>query len=341
MDEYPKIPAQLPEIPEQFESADDAYSVAFNIARAGDVLGWRQLHKRIRPSIFNSLVQWRKNKLDSQRPQTEKQLVEVVDKAVEIASPLISVALVGVESGREQFRDQRSLLYELLNIPGWNPVGIKAWAHIPNALGFVYHSLHGSLCINTNQLDLALSLARVNIPFAQGTRYRPVWQTGELRGYPESLGGSCINGWKYLAEAYERPEWEWLSLIFGDELEYRTSLVAYYMALNIHELATIISSGTFATFTTSSNPYFYIPWTFLSEIYETTQRGVSLLIRNSELLSKLWTSINVTREQMETAWPDWVRLAENEIVRYQSPSFPRDLLHLTDIYQHLFEGLPS
>ena len=40
----------LPEIPEKFESASHAYSVAFDIARAGDVLGWRQLIKRIKPT---------------------------------------------------------------------------------------------------------------------------------------------------------------------------------------------------------------------------------------------------------------------------------------------------
>ena len=335
------IPIQLPKIPQEVQSASDAYSTSFEIARVGDILGWRKLLAQIKPKVFNSIVEWRQSELDRQQPQSKVQLTEVVDKAVEIISPLIAVAVVGVQSGQERFRDQKSLIHDILNISGWNPAGYTTWTKIPNALGYVYHSLHGAVSLYTNQLDLALSLARVNIPFAQGTRYRPVWQTGELRGYPESLGGSCIDGWEYLAEAYERPGWEWLSLIFGDEFEYRTSLVAYYMALNIHELATIISSGRFATFTTSSNPYFYIPWTFLSKDYETTQRGVSLLIRNPELLSKLWTSINVTHEQMETAWPDWVRLAENEIVRYQSPSFPRDLLHLTDIYQHLFEGLQS
>ncbi len=329
------------EAKEQSDLLAEAYSQAVRLAREADLLGWRQLLKRIKPRVFNSLVQWREKELDRQRPQTQDQLVEVMDKAIEITSPLISVALVGVESSREQFRDQRSLLYELLNISGWNTAGIKVWVHIPNALGYVYHSLHGSLSINTNQLDLALNLACVNIPFANGSSYRPLWQTGELRGYPESLGGSCLDGWNYLANPYndKRTGWNWLSPIFNNELEYRTSLVAYYMALNIHELATIISSGKFATFATSSNPYFQIPLTFLSEDYNTTQRAISLLIRNPEVLSKLWMSVNVTSEQMESAWPDWVRLAENEIVRYQSPSFPRDLLHLSDIYQHLFEGL--
>ena len=89
----------LAEIPKKFESAYDAYSLAFEIARAGDILGWRQLIKRIKPGIYKSLVQWRENELDGQQPES-RELVQVVDKAVDIMSPLISVALVGVESGR-------------------------------------------------------------------------------------------------------------------------------------------------------------------------------------------------------------------------------------------------
>ena len=330
-------PVQLPEIPQQVNSASEAYSEAFEIARAGDILGWRKLLMRIKPRVFNSLVEWRENELTGQQPQTKERLTEVVDKAIEIISPLIAVALVGVESGREQFRDQKSIIHDILNITGWNPAGDRISVNIPYALGYVFHSLHGSLSLNINQLDLALSLARVKLPVAGGTKYLYLWQRGQLRGYPESLGGSCIDGWEYLAKAYKR--WDWLSLIFHDKLEYRISLVAYYMALNIHELATIIASGKQVTFSATSNPYFHIPLTFLFEDYDTIQRATSLLRSNPEGLMVLWSCVNVTREQMENSWANWVRLSENEIIRYQSPSFPQALLNLTDIYQHLFEGL--
>ena len=163
------LDTQLPEIPEQVESASDAYSVAVKIARAGDVLGWRQLIKRIQPSVFKSLVQWRQTELDGEQPEDKAQF-QVVDKAVDIISPLISVALAGVESGREQFRDQKSIIYDLLNIAGWNRYsGHQLWRRIPHALEYVYHSLHGSLSLITNQLNLALSLARVKIPIVDGT----------------------------------------------------------------------------------------------------------------------------------------------------------------------------
>ena len=111
------------------------------------------------------------------------------------------------------------------------------------------------------------------------------------------------------------------------------------MALNIHELATIIASGKQVTFSATSNPYFHIPLTFLFEDYDTIQRATSLLRNNPEGLMALWSCVNVTREQMETSWANWVRLSENEIIRYGVPSFPQALVNLTDIYQHLFEAL--
>ena len=329
-------------ISNRVESASEAYAKATEIAQAEDLFEWQQLIKRHKPAVFNSLVQWRQHGCDE--PQQDSQgRFQVVDKAIEIVSPLVCIALAGVEACKKQFRDQKSILEDLLNIPGWIRVNDRVWSNIPYALGYVYHSLHGCVSLHTNQLDLALNLARVKTPVANGRRYLQVWERSELRGYSESIsgnrGGNCMQSWRYLTEACERQEWEWLSLIFSDKLEYRTSLVAYYMTLNIHELATIIASGKMNTFNASSNPYFHIPLTFLSEDYNTTQRAISLLIRNPEALSILWTSVQVTQEQMESAWPNWVRLSEKEILRYSSTSFPIALQNLSDIYQHLFEGM--
>lgn len=298
------VDTQLPEIPDQVESASNTYYAAVEITRAEDEIGWRQLVKRIKPSVFNSLVQWQQNELDGQRPESKEQSVQIVDRAVDIISPLISVALAGVESGREQFSDQKSTMDDLLNIAGRNHTG--GWVGIPRALGYVYHSLHGSLSLSTNQLDLALSLARVKIPDLYTTTRHHVWEEIELMGWSAALGRSCPEGWKYLSTAYDR--WEWLSPIFEDELEYRTSLVAYYMALNIHELASKIVSGQQATFSAFD---FKVPLDFISEGWDINQRAVSLLLRNPEALTELWTSLNVTREQMESSQQDWIRSSED------------------------------
>ena len=333
---------QLSKITGQVESAPDAYSAAGEIAGTGDMFRWRELVKRIKPRVFNSLVQWRQDELEGQRPDS-KELFQVVDRAVEIISPLVSVALAGVESHKEQFRDQKSTLDDLLNnITRWNPAGYETWIYIPYALGYVYHSLHGSLSLITNQLDLALSLGRAKI-LVYGTRYFPVWEIGELVGYSQSIsgtrGGNSLEGWRYLIEAYER-KWDWLTPIFGDAQEYRTSLVAYYMALNIYELADLIASGQQDTLeqslsSTSSFP-FKVPLTFLFEGYDTTQRAANLL-HNQEELANSWTCLNVTREQMESSWEIWIRLAENQLWRMGAPAIA--VHSLSDILGNFFEGM--
>ncbi len=332
MAEHPKAFIPLPDIPNQVESASHAYSVAFDIARAGDVLGWRQLIKRIKPNIFNSLVEWRKNELDGRQPESQEQLVQVVDKAVEIISPLISVALVGVESGREEFRDQKSLLDDLLNIRGRYPFEDTFWRNILYPLRYVYHSLHGSLCLSTNQLDLALSLAQVKIPIRDGIEPPHVWEMSALMGWSALFGSNCIEGWKYLAEAYKR--WKWLSPIFGDELEYRTSLVAYYMALSIHELTSITASSQQSILKSTSRFHFNVPLTFVSEGQDINQSAVLLLRRNPEALMELWHNLNVEQEQMEYSWRDWIRLSELWLREIYGSSFYTKVFH-----QHLFELL--
>ena len=339
---YPKTFIQLPDIPEQIKSASHAYEIAFSLARAGDVIGWRQLLKKIRPNVFHSLVQWRQNELDGQRPKSKEDLVQVMDEAIEIISPLMVVALVGVESGREQFRNQKSFLDNLLNIEGWNPAE-EIWTRLPNALGYVYHSLHGGLSLGTNQIDLALGLARVKIPVAGGTKFHHLWKMSEFRGYAQSIsgtrGGNSLESWEYLINAYNR--WDWLSAIFENESEYQTSLVAYYMALNIHELASIIATGKADTLKTGSEYGFIVPLTFLFQGYDVTNRATSLLRRNPEVLMELWTCLNITREQMEVSWTDWCNLIEKELAKlliHSNTYNLEPLLGLVDIFQYLFQG---
>ena len=336
---------QLTDIPEQVESASEAYIAASKIVRTGDTLGWRQLIKKIREPIFKSLVQWRQDELDGQEPGDKKQLVQVVDKAVEIVSPLMAIALVGVESGREEFRDQKSLLDDLLNIAGWNRSGHRAWVDIPSALGYVYHGLHGSISLSTNQMDIALSLSRVKIPNPYTAKPPQVWEKSDLMGWANSFGPSCIEGWNYLANAYERERWKWLPLIFENDQEYRTTLVAYYMALNIHELASIIGSGQQDTLNRNFNsmsPFgFNVPLTFMSEEQAINQRATSVLLRNPEALAELWTSLNVRREQIEISWRNWVRLFETWLMNvygfasHAEEICARNVIHYQDFFEKL------
>ncbi len=306
----------LPKIPDKIESVADAHESAFEIARADDIMGWSRLIRRTRSNAFESLVKWRQEELDGQKPESTEQRHEAIDDALDFVAPLISVALVGIESRNEQFNDQKSLLDDLLSIQsmeGWNRTGLGYWIEIPYVLGYVYHSLHGSLCLQTNQLELAFSLSRTKFPLTMDSPYkRSLWEYGQLMGYCESLGSKRIESWKYLANAHER--WEWLSFIFSDDTEYRTSLVAYYMALSMHELAAKLAAGKEIVSNPSNIFHVHVPFDFLTEKYEIKQRATSLLLHDSTL-PELWTSLGITKDQMRDSWEAWGELHQNISLR--------------------------
>ena len=328
-----ELDTQLPDIPEYVESASEAYAAAVKIVRAGDTFGWRQLIKEMREPIFKSLIQWRQDGLDGNEPKSEEPF-KVADKAVKIISTLMVVALTGVESGREEFRNQKSLFDDLQNLAKRNFAG--AWVDIPHTLGYVYHSLHGSISLNTNQLDLAMGLARIKIPDIYTPKHHYAWEMSELMGWSKLFGPNCVKGWEYIVKACER--WEWLSPIFGDESEYKASLVAYYMALNIHELAAIMASSQQEKSNASNNIWFSpqpdkIPLLFMSENHDIYQRSISLLCRNPDAVTQLWTSLNVTQDQMKNSWGNWVRSCDSWL---RSPSISSSVSR-QNCYQNILD----
>lgn len=283
------------------------YSEAFNLARDDDFLGWRQFAKPIWPNARESLVQFGNEELLSQLPENTEPLV---DQAVEIISPYISLALAGVESRREHVKDQKSVFDELLNVSDSELSHDLTWKNLCHTLGYVYHSLHGALCLGTGQIDLALDLARVKVDLSRQGNFREVWEGIPFMGWSRLIGeGRCAEGWKYIASAYER--WEWLSPIFADDLEYRTSLVAYYLALHIHELASVIALLREGKSRPSSdrNSNLFVPLTFLSEEREINERAILQLHRNPAV-TNLWSSLDVTRAEMEDSWDNWLRECE-------------------------------
>ena len=306
-----ELDSQLTDIPEQVESASEAYKTATKLIRVGDIFGWRELIKNIRPNVFKSLVQWRQDELEGQKSKSENPF-QIMDKAVDIISPLMVVALAGTESGKEGFKKQKSFLGDLFNVVGWDSTGYTAWVRIPYALGYVYHSLHGCVSMNTNHLEIAFNLALIQVPNVDTIKHPPIWRWRELMGWCE-LFPNCIDAWHYLARGFER--WEWLSLIFGTDVEYQSSLVAYYMMLNIHELAALIASDKKSKLNNNYNIKFSshlcVPPTFMSENKDIYKQAQLLLLRDPDVVIELWEKLNVTHEQMQNSWREWVSSIEH------------------------------
>ena len=312
------------EVPPSMESASDVYSEAIGIASDGNLHKWRQLLKRVRPNVFKSLVGWGNNELVAEQQVNNEE--ELVNEAVDIVSPLISAALAGVESDNDQFKDQKSMLKNLLSISDSNLDSHLTWDRIRYTLGYVYHSLHGAISLSIGQIDLALDLARIKVEYYNRENFRKLWKAPPFMGWSKLIGNNgCTEGWKYVASTRNRCEW--LIPIFPDESEYRVSLVAYYMALHIHELASVIASGEQDTLNTNSLKILCVPLTFVSEGRDINRRAISLLHSNPEALTILWSCLDVTRMQMEDSWEKWIEECENWLTRVYGFAGYREIYH--------------
>ena len=304
-----EIDTQLTEIPAKIGSANEVYITATKFIRARDTFGWQLFLKKIRPNAIETLKHWRLSELNKSG-QDNIERCRIVDQAVEIISSLMVFTLAGVESGQEEFKDEKEIIYELTNLAKPNKMGI--YGHLYQTLIYVYHSIHGSLCLSTNQIDCALRLVQVKNSDNYRPKHRHIWEIPELMGWSKSFDRNCLEGWQYLVNGFDK--WEWLVTIFeGDSKLYRTSLVAYYMALNIHELASIIASNKNEKPSTYNSMHLSpdkVPLTFLFEDQDIYEQSVSLLSRNPESVSELWTRLNVTREDMVNIWREWIRNSE-------------------------------
>jgi len=283
----------------------EIYKKAEIFIRGDDLLGWRQLLKQIRPPISKALMDWR-SKNGKIHFKSMEQFYNTADEAINVAAPLFMMALAGIESGKDKFKDQRSLLDDLLSILGWNYSGLVLLADLPEALGFVYQGLHGAVCMKSEQPDLAIALADMKVPIRRTTELAPVWRQPGLIGWPASLGESCRNSWEFIYNGFRR--WEWLKEIFEEEMKYHKALVAYYMALNITDLAEHASCSPEKIFHSEDISLIRVPLGFLKEDKEVHQGALAMLIRNPDFLRMLWGRWGISEEKMKYNWSEWLKL---------------------------------
>lgn len=315
------------------KSAEEIYHIAITLARAGDLLGWRQLVKEVKKPIVSGLVRWR-DQYEASPPNTIQELHDAVDESVEIISYLIVIALAGIESGRKEFTDQRSLFDLFFDIVGWNYSGRTSLVHLPRALGFVYHSLHGAMAVCTGQYDVALKLAMMNIRDRLDSRTSPLWQKHTLIGWTDALGGKCNLAWEFLIRAAER--WDWLTQIFGSQFDYRIGVISYYASLNAFELAYYLSQLPNKTLAGEQDVFPDIPLCFLHENRDEVRKAVQLITSHGDKPSLLWKIHGVDKDEMLKAWPQWQKISAQWLRQvYQSPFLGLSELPNRDLIQNI------
>ena len=312
-----------PELPKGVREPLAIYGTAVALARRGDIIGWRQLVKDARRTSYQGLLEWR-SKYDLIRPADEETLLRAVDEAIENISPLLVIALVGVESGANQLKDQRALLDDLLNVERWSYSGQPVLVELPIALGFAYQALHGALCFETGQWDLAVSLANTSVHTRDGDA-EILRRRYDLVGGPRSLAGNYLIAWRFLSSAYTRLSF--INALFSSERDYRAGLVAYFLCLNLLELCDFVAQGGEKSVQEGKTWALDVPLCCLSEERETIQRGISFMERSPQLAPELCRLSGVGLGDIKRAWPVWNQICSNWASRYCRSSFSRQLPH--------------
>jgi hypothetical protein len=216
----------------------DLYTEACRIVRIGDLISWYDLEKAIRGKVPQLLRDWRK-KHEKISHATKDDWFGAADEAVNDMAPAFVLALVGVKSRDARISDHSAFLSDLWEVNAWSHAGLNTIVEIPHTCAYVFQCLHGAMCLSIGDIETAVKLVDQKLANRDGLVVGPVWQQRRLMGWPTTLGNDSRLAWRYIEEAPQR--WDWLEPVFGSGEEFVTCLVAYYMALNIHELAAAIA----------------------------------------------------------------------------------------------------
>lgn len=297
------LSSPIPDIVEMHDDILAVYRTALDIARKGDLVAWRKVIRQAKQSIPRKINEWRKIQ-DQNPPKNKETLPDIVLAGISPYAALFAIALAGVESGRDKFNNQISTLDEVLNPHEWNYAGYKILADFPDTSAYVYHLLHGAICLATGQIDLAVTFARTKIKEKHYESSIAVIQNHRITGWPSTLGGDCNVAWKFIRVLPEK--WKWLNELFGELRDYQSYLCAYYLVLNILEFVDLVAAGNEQFLLKDDGLTLNIPLFFLYENQETLRKGYQLLLNDPAQVRNIWKKLNINDAKMSEFWPRWI-----------------------------------
>lgn len=270
--------------PLQHTDISRIYNTALEVAASGDLLRWRALVREARTLVGRALAEWRLAHDNQAAPPKREEIF----KGLSAFTPLTSIALAGVGSGRNKFTNQLALFEEILSPKDWNRAGYTVVVELPDAGAFIYQALHGAMCLQTHQLGLAIQMVRTPVRLPGWNEAIPIWRHHGVMGLPQSLAGTTTEAWKALTSLPDR--WHWIGTVFGDKDEFQAAVAAYYMALNVNEYSHVLATNR-KDLTAWKEMRPDIPLSFVSVNDDIGRRGYRLLMQDIEQVKRygrLW-----------------------------------------------------
>ena len=315
----------IPNIKAVNDDAAATYRVALEIARQGDLIAWRKIIREAKQPILQKLQNWRATE-DKAPPKTKEELLSASVAGISAYAPLFGIALAGVESGRAEFNSQTAILDDILNPAGWNYAGFDRLVSFPLSAAYVYQALYGTMCMLTGQSEIVKKFAESKIKIPNGGRTITLYKYHPVIGWPPISDDNCITGWSFLSSLPEK--WAWLKEPFGEPLEYKAALCAYYMILNILEFVdAIVSAKEEIILQQEKRLDLDIPPCFLQEPDEVLNKAYMLLLSNPDKIKAIWLRSGIEEKKIEKLWPYWMHHVQKLFFDiYHQPLFKNDII---------------
>lgn len=318
----------------------DLFNEALEIARRQDLIAWRRLSAKARGGLPEKLSEWRKryeregltprDPNERERSKLFSILMDNVAEGVAIYQPVFAISLAGVLSSDPRFNNQRAVLDDFIHPRGWNRSGSTDIADMPLTIAFVYQALHGAICLYSDQLSLAIRLARERVTTGHGHGANRLFEEERIVGWPPSLGRDSKLGWEFLWNLPER--WTWLHEAFGDVDEYRVSLCSYHMGLTLLELVEVIASGH-QELLNETDVGIGVPIRFPAMDNDLVRRAYRRFLNSPDQIMEIWRSRNVTEGSVRAVWSKWIAVTSRAVRKEYWPDDP------FMVHERLFDDL--
>jgi len=283
--------------PARFADASTAYVGSKTILAAGDRAAWREISKRQRLEIQQSMLEWRTLVDGRSIPRTREERIGAVDEILQLLGPSLAPALASIELGRKDIIDPLQVLRDVSEIAGWNYAGVTLLAEGPRTASFLVHHLLGAMALAVHDIELVVGLAEIPLRDSQGIQ-RPLLRSSDVLLWPALLNNGAL-AWNFLAQLPSRVSW--LNEIFVSEFDYLIALSAYRWQLLVLEFAYSLPTKGASQEHKSVGVLNVAPVMFKEDL-DVIRRGFKMAFPNRETVVKLCQLAGVDSKGLLENW---------------------------------------
>jgi len=178
---------------------------------------------------------------------------------------------------------------------------------------FTYQALHGAACFQQGRLDAALALSHSLVRTREQPEGAPLYEQRGLVGWPVAIRKDSARAWHYLVKLSDALPW--ILEAFDSLVEYRASLLAYFFALDIQELARRVAHKedtnrawyNWYRYGSSEADQLMPGMSFRAELTPEEQaRAYGLLENRPEDVKSIWRRMGFEDWQIGEKWNGWI-----------------------------------